>query len=99
MNTITLNSKALSSFGESVKVRVQNREGTLYLRPTDRKSGVNLPKGEKLADLSRKGDTGQITVEGVDVPASGALGLRADKYGWLAIAGSPARGEASVKVA
>lgn len=98
MNTLTLNRQALASFGTADKVRVQNRGGTLFLRPTDRKSGVNLPKGEKLVDLVVKGDSARITVEGLDLSA-GNLALRADKYGWMAAAAPAGRGEAAVKVA
>lgn len=99
MTTLTLNRGALEFLGEANKARVQIREdGILRIRPTARKSGVNLPRGEKLVDVVRKGDTARIVVEGIDAPA-GNLALAKDKYGWTALAGSPARGAASVKIA
>lgn len=99
MTTLTLNKGALEFFGAASKARVQLREdGALRIRPTARKSGVNLPKGEKLVDIARKGDTARIVVEGVEL-SEGNLGLAADKYGWMALAGAPARGAAAVKIA
>jgi hypothetical protein len=63
------------------KLRVANRGGTLFFRPTDRKTGANLPKGEKLIELSG----GKCTLpEGVDAKA-GKYQLNADKYGWLGL--------------
>lgn len=99
MTTLTLNKGALEFFGDASKARVQVREGgALRIRPTARKSGVNLPKGEKLVEIVRKGDTAKIVVEGFEAPA-GNLGLAKDKYGWGALAGTPGRGEAAVKIA
>lgn len=99
MTTLTLNKQALEFFGAAEKVRVQVRDGLVRIRPTSRKSGVNLPKGEKLLTLVRKGDTGRVTVEGVEGLQAGNLAATADKYGWLAVSGAPARGAASVKIA
>lgn len=99
MTTLTLNKQALEFFGDAEKVRVQVRDGVVRLRPTARKSGVNLPRGEKLLSLARKGDTGRVEVEGVEGLSAGNMAATRDKYGWLAIAGAPARGAASVKVA
>ena len=63
------------------KLRVANRGGNLYFRPTDRKAGANLPKGEKLIELSG----GKCALpEGFDAQA-GKYALEADKYGWLAL--------------
>jgi hypothetical protein len=68
------------------KIRVANRDGMLRFRPTDRKAGANLPKGEKLIDLSG----GKCSLpEGFDAKA-GKYELHADKYGWLAA--QPAKG-------
>ena len=99
MTTLTLNKSALEFFGSAEKVRVQARDGALRIRPTARKSHVNLPKGEKLVSLTRKGDGAKIVVEDLEGVAQGNLAARTDRYGWLALAGAPARGEASVKVA
>lgn len=62
------------------KLRVANRDGQLRFRPTDRKAGANLPKGEKLIDLQ----AGKCMLpEGFDAQA-GKYALELDKYGWLA---------------
>lgn len=99
MTTLTLNKGAMEFLGTASKARVQIREGgALRIRPTARKSGVNLPRGEKLVDVVRKGDTARIVVEGFEAPA-GNLAIAKDKYGWAALAGSPARGAAAVKIA
>lgn len=79
---VNFNAQAKTHLGERGKVRVANRGGSLFFRPTDRKAGANLPKGEKLIDLS----AGKTTLpEGFDAPA-GKYALHADKYGWLALA-------------
>ncbi len=63
------------------KLRVANVDGALRFRPTDRKAGANLPKGQKLLDISG----GKTTLpEGFEAQA-GKYSLMADKYGWLAL--------------
>lgn len=77
------------NLGERTKLRIANRGGSLRFRPTDRKAGVNLPKGEKLIQLS--GGKGTLP-EGFDAPA-GKYSLHTDKYGWLVLeAGGKGRG-------
>ncbi len=101
MRTLEFNTAALEGFGDTSKVRVKTLDGVLFIRPTDRKSHVNLPKGEKLVDLVRKGNVAKITVEGFEVAGEvgASLALQKAKYGWIAAAGEPAKGAARVKIA
>lgn len=87
---LSFNSAAQQSVvGSAAKIRVAVRDGVLRIRPTARKAGVNLPKGEKLIDLNR----GKAALpEGFDLP-TGKFALRLDKYGWhAAIPGAQGRG-------
>jgi hypothetical protein len=52
--TVNLNKNASALMGEATKVRIRVLDGTLQVRPTDRKSAVGLPKGEMLAELRIK---------------------------------------------
>lgn len=82
MTNVSFNNSAKTAHlkGRS-KVRVANRNGTLHFRPTDRKAGANLPKGEKLLDISG----GKCTLpEGFEAKP-GKYGMSVDKYGWLAL--------------
>lgn len=82
MTTVSFNTTAKTSHlqGRS-KVRVANRDGILRFRPTDRKAGANLPKGEKLLDVAG----GKCSLpEGFEAKP-GKYGMSVDKYGWLAL--------------
>lgn len=95
MATLAFNSAAQSAFGGAQKVRIRSMNGTLFMRPTARKAGVNLPKGEKLVEI---GKGGRVSVDGIEAPA-GTFGLQADRYGWFALTpDAPKRGPV-VKVA
>lgn len=96
MTTVTLNAAARSTdkFAANGKIRAKIVDGTMFLRPTARKAPVNLPKAERLVDVSN----GKFQLEGVE-HAAGSYGLRADKYGWFALTpGHTGRGP-SAKVA
>lgn len=97
MVAITLNAAARSQdkFSTNGKIRAKLVDGTMFLRPTARKAPVNLPKAERLVDMST---AGKVELEGMEL-ASGTYGLRADKYGWFALTpGHQGRGP-SAKVA
>lgn len=79
MKSATFNTAARQHLGERTKIRIANFDGTFRVRPTDRKAGANLPKGQKLLDLS----AGKTALpDGVDVPA-GKYALHEDRYGWF----------------
>jgi hypothetical protein len=82
MTTVSFNNTAkTNSLQGRSKLRVANRDGMLRFRPTDRKAGANLPKGEKLIDIAG----GRCALpEGFEAKP-GKYGLNVDKYGWLAL--------------
>jgi hypothetical protein len=95
MAHLLLNSAArgMDKFAAASKVRAKIVEGTMFIRPTDRKARVNLKKDEQLVDMAG----GKLNLEGVE-HAAGSYGLRADKYGWFALTpGHTGRG-ASAKI-
>lgn len=97
MTTITLNAAARSQdrFSANNKIRAKIVDGIMFIRPTDRAKPVNLPKTERLVDVS---NAGKLELEGMELQA-GTYGLRADKYGWFALTpGHQGRGP-SAKVA
>lgn len=90
MTTLILNTAArgLSHFVGAAKIRAKIVEGTVFLRPTNRKTPVNLPKGEKLVDLA----SGKLNIEGLEANA-GAYGLQPERYGWFVMTpDAPGRG-------
>lgn len=94
MTTLTLNSAGRALVGTTSKVRAKVLDGVMFIRPTERKAPVNLPKGEKLVDFNG----GKASLEGFE-HAEGTYGLNADKYGWFALTNeAPARGP-TVKIA
>jgi hypothetical protein len=99
MRTLSFNTAAVSALNVGNKIRVKNVDGVLFFRPTDRASGVNLPKGERLVEVSSSATGAKITIDGLDLPAAASFGLQKAKYGWYAAAGDAKRGEASVKLA
>lgn len=97
MATITLNAAARQQdkFSSNGKIRAKLVDGVMFLRPTGRAKPVNLPKTERLVEMSANG---KIELEGMEA-AAGTYGLRADKYGWFALTpGHQGRGP-SAKVA
>lgn len=96
MATLTLNTAArgIAAFGSATKIRTRTVDGVMFIRPTDRKAPVNLPKTQSLVPLAG----GKFSIENLDM-AEGAYGLNADKYGWFALVpGHTGRGP-SVKIA
>lgn len=95
MATISLNAAArgLDRFSAASKIRAKVLDGTMFIRPTDRKARVNLGKDEQLVDMNG----GKLSIEGLDHPA-GAYGLRADKYGWFALTPDHTGRGASAKI-
>jgi hypothetical protein len=91
---MTLNTAARNLIPASSKVRAKVVDGVMFIRPTERKAPVNLPKGEKLVDFAG----GKATLEGFE-HAAGTYGLNADKYGWFALTGDVAPRGPSVKIA
>lgn len=81
MNTLSFNASGKNEIGANSKVRIANIDGVLRVRPTNRKAGANLPKGQKLLDLA--GGKAALP-EGMDLP-TGKYSLHADKYGWFVL--------------
>lgn len=97
MATLTLNKAARDQdrFAMFGKIRVSQNGSSFRLKPTDRKGPVNLPKTDRLVDVSN----GKFEVEGLDMQP-GTYALVGDKYHWFVLA--PADGKSrgpSVKVA
>lgn len=95
MAVLTLNSAArgITAFGSATKIRARNVDGVLFIRPTERRSAVNLPENQSLVPLTG----GKFEIEDLDI-AEGAYGLDADKHGWfLLVSGHTGRGP-SVKI-
>lgn len=91
--TLTLNVAAtavLAAAAELPRVRVREVDGLLQIRPTDRASDVNLPKGEILRNLGRKSEK-SVTI---GLPADAIPSLEAGtvvalegepRYGWFTL--------------
>jgi hypothetical protein len=96
MVTLTLNSAARGQdkFNLNGKIRAKVKDGTMLIRPTSRRTPVNLPKDERLVDVH----AGKFELDGLD-SAAGSFSLQPEKYGWFAmVSGHTGRGPA-VKVA
>lgn len=97
MATLTLNKAARDQdrFAMFGKIRVSGAGSSFRMKPTDRKGPVNLPKTDRLVDVSN----GKLEIDGLDI-APGNYALVADKYHWFVL--SPVDGKAprgpSVKV-
>lgn len=76
---LSFNAAGRQHLTNASKIRLVNQGGKLRVRPTNRVSGVNLPKGEKLIDLSGSKAT---LPEGFDAP-EGKYEMHMDKYGWF----------------
>lgn len=89
--TLNLNSAfstlALAALASASKVRVrETADGAIQLRPTDRTSAVNLPKGETLRSLSTKsGSTTKRFSANLNVEPGTNLRAEAGKYGWFTL--------------
>jgi hypothetical protein len=92
MRILTFNTQATSAIHgrNGAKLRMDVKDGTLMVRPTDRKAGPHV-----LSELQTKGKNG-VQVEITDkqleklgaagiLGATAQFGLRADKYGWFAL--------------
>lgn len=76
---LSFNASGREHLSNTSKIRIARDGDRLRVRPTNRKAGVNLPKGEKLIEVS--GNKVALP-EGFDAPA-GKFELHADKYGWF----------------
>lgn len=83
--TITLNAAATAvAVAAAPKVRVRvAQDGTLQIRPTDRKSAVNLPKTETLRDLRAKDASRRFSIVDENLTVGSAYNVVAGKYGWF----------------
>ena len=96
MRILTFNAQATAAIAgrKGGKLRMDVKDGTLMLRPTDRKAGPHV-----LSELATKGKGVQVEITDKQLEKLGAadliadastFGLRADKYGWFAMsAGTP----------
>ncbi len=96
MNQVNLMKSAVALMNGAEKVRVRFKNGTLELRPTARKSGVKLPKGEMLVDIKRKGFFNQILVN--EPMLVGDFGIAPVKHGWLRVVELADGATAAVKI-
>lgn len=87
--TLAINSAATALIGAATSVRIRaNENGTIDIRPTDRASAVNLPKGEVLRPLGTKGSGLTVGLPAETLPtveAGTVLELTAGKYGWFTL--------------
>lgn len=86
---INFNTAATKNFiGDAPRVRVRLHDDEIQIRFTDRKSPVNLPKGEMLRNLTAKGNSRRMGLpsEVADRLETGAkIALMSRKYGWFAV--------------
>jgi hypothetical protein len=69
----------------SVRVR-ETADGAIQIRPTDRASDVNLPKGETLRTLGVKsGTSSRRFTAPLNVEPGTVLRAEAGKYGWFTL--------------
>lgn len=92
MRTISFNAAATAAIHgrKGAKLRLDVKDNTLFMRPTDRKAGPHV-----LSELATKGKSGvQIQITDKELEKLGAtevlavdskFGLVADKYGWFAL--------------
>lgn len=100
MRILSFNTQATAAIHgrKGAKLRMDSKDGTLMLRPTDRKAGPHV-----LTELVTKGKGVQIEITDKQLEKLGiadsladasTFGLRADKYGWFAMtAGAAAEGD------
>lgn len=99
MRVISFNNEATSAIHgrKGGKLRIEVRDGTLFMRPTDRKAGPHV-----LAELKgskSKGVNVEITDKHLEklgaseiLADTAAFGLKVDKYGWYAMTAADAEG-------
>ena len=91
--TVTLNAAAVAMLGAlaaSPKIRVRSTEaGALQIRPTDRKSAVNLPKTEALRDLRVKDNSRRFSIASDVLNVGATFTLQAGRYGWYDLVPAP----------
>lgn len=91
MRVISFNNEATSAIHgrKGGKLRLEVKDGTLFMRPTDRKAGPHV-----LTELNGKGKTVNVEITDKHLEKLGAadllaedaeFGLVQDKYGWLAL--------------
>ena len=98
---IILNPAALALFGTNAKARVKVENGTIFVRPSNRVSPVNLPKGEFLAPVETMANNRGRFVMRTNIPDAGTkYSFVPNKFGWFALAeGAPSNNqEASARV-
>ncbi len=79
MTNIAFDKPASEVLNANPKVRVKVEGGVVFFRPTDRKSGAQLPSGEVLCDIHPGTDASNVDLEG-----AGASILAEDKNYTLA---------------
>jgi len=91
MRVITFNNEATTAIHgrKGGKLRLEVKDGTLFMRPTDRKAGPHV-----LSEIQGKGKSVNVEITDKHLEKLGAsdllaenaeFGLVADKYGWLAL--------------
>jgi hypothetical protein len=99
MAILTSNAASASLFGTSTKVRLRTVDGQVQIRPTDRVSAVNLPKGEVLKDLRAKTPSTSRINANIDALEVGSLyALVAGKYGWVSLVATDKADGAAIRV-
>lgn len=105
MRTLTFNTQATSAIHgrKGAKLRIDVKDDTLMIRPTDRKAGPHVLS--ELATAGKNGVKVEITDKQLEkLGASGILedaatfGLRLDKYGWFALTKDAATAEDALAV-
>ena len=99
MRVLTFNSSATQAIHgrKGAKLRLDVKDGALFMRPTDRKAGPHV-----LTELETHGRGGvkvQITDKHLEklgasdiLADASTFGMRADKYGWFALTAGGSEG-------
>jgi len=107
MAVVNLNKMASALCGENEKVRIRMVGDELQIRPTNRKSATNLPKGETLVDLRRKSQGGNPeAVRGMRFTLPKEMEMQVTRmyraeersHGWIALVEVSAADSAWVKL-
>lgn len=99
--TMNLNAAATAQLAGAPKLRVRVQDGMVQVRPTDRVSAVNLPKGETLRAVTRKNaSTVKFGLGGTELAPGTRLAVVPAKYGWFTLQAVEelAEGAAAVRV-
>lgn len=89
---------AKDTIGEAPRARVRVHNDEVQIRFTDRKSPINLPKGEMLRQLTAKGNSKRVGLpsEIADrLPSYPKFKLMPAKYGWFAVVPTAEASEAN----